>query len=185
MDNKNIETELKFLLMEQPDEFAKKFSGFRERIYQKTVMYDNDQGLMHKTNGRIRLRQTGEIVTLSYKLPISSETVKKEIEWETKIDNWLVGEELLKAMGFKETTSYEKYRTSFNYMNSKIEIDEYPFANFVEIEGEENIIKKNALDLGFDLTKALIKPCDTLFNEWRAERGLPLSLHMRFDNYDK
>jgi len=185
MNKIGVETELKFLIVEEPEKFAKRFGELKNRIYQKTVMFDNKQGLMQKTNGRIRLRQTGELTTLSYKLPILSEIVKKEIEWETKIDNWQVGEKLLKAMGFSETTSYEKYRTSFDYLGSKVEIDEYPFSTFVEIEGDENIVKKIALDLGFDLSKALTKPCDTLFNEWRKERGLPISLHMKFDNYDK
>ena len=185
MNKNSTETELKFLLTEKAEEFAKKFGGLKNRIYQKTVMFDNEQDLMQKTNGRIRLRQAGELVTLSYKLPLSSEIVKKEIEWETKIDGWLVGEELLKAMGFLETTSYEKYRTSFDYMDSKVEIDEYPFATFVEIEGEENAIKNIALHLGFDLTSALTKPCDTLFNEWRKEKGLSMSLQMSFENYNK
>jgi adenylate cyclase class 2 len=88
-------------------------------------------------------------------------------------------------MGFSQTTSYEKYRTSFDYMEVEIDIDEYPFVTFVEIEGEEELVKKIAVELGFDLTKSLTKACDTLFTEWRAERGLPMSLHMKFDDYDK
>jgi adenylate cyclase class 2 len=185
MKNNGIEIELKFLLQENPESFLKRFSKAGKRVYQKTVMFDNEQRLMKKTNGRIRLRQDGEITILSYKLPLSSNTVKKEIQWETKIDSWQVGKELLKAMGFKETTSYEKYRTSFEYKGSKIEIDEYPFANFIEIEGEEENIKKIALDLGFNLKKAITKPCDTLFNEWRAKKGLPPTNKMLFANYDK
>jgi hypothetical protein len=70
-------------------------------------------------------------------------------------------------------------------MGSKVEIDENPFSNFIEIEGDENDVKGIALDLGFDLVEALTKPCDTLFNEWRKGQGLSFSLHMRFDDYDK
>jgi adenylate cyclase class 2 len=185
MDKNHVETELKFLLKGDLQEFLKKFIGSKKRIYQKTVMFDNNEGLMQKTNGRIRLRQDNELITLSYKLPISSKIVKKEIELETKVDSWLVGEELLKVMGFKETTSYEKYRTTLFYEGVKIDVDEYPFSTFVEIEGAEEVVKSIALKLGFDLSSAIIKPCDTLFNEWRTEKGLPLSLHMKFDDYDK
>jgi adenylate cyclase class IV len=99
MNKDSLETELKFLFVGSLNKFIKKIGGSKNRTYQKTVMFDNNQGLMQKTNGRIRLRQTGEVVTLSYKLPISSKIVKKEIEWETKINNWKVGEELLKANG--------------------------------------------------------------------------------------
>lgn len=115
MKNSGIEIELKFALFEQPEVFLKRFSNPGKRTYQKTVMFDNSQGLMQKTNGRVRLRQDGEAVTLSYKLPLPSDTVKKEIEWETRVDSWEIGENLLKAMRFDETTSYEKYRTSFDY----------------------------------------------------------------------
>lgn len=185
MNNVGIEIELKFLLEESLEDFIKKFNIEPNRVYQKTVMFDNDHDLMQKTNGRIRLRQNGEKTSLSYKRPLPSEAVKKEIEWETCIDNWQTGEELLRAMGFHETTSYEKYRTSFDFNGSKIEIDEYPFANFVEIEGDEANVKEIAQSIGFDLSKALTKACDTLFTEWRASRGLPMKPHMMFQDYDK
>lgn len=191
MFNKNstgVEVELKFLLSESPEKFIGKFDDrakHAKRVYQKTVMFDNDQKLMQKTNGRIRLRQSGDIVTISYKLPLSSSEAKKEIEWETKIDGWKIGESIIKAMGFKETTSYEKYRTSFSYKDVQIEVDEYPFANFVEIEGEEEKIGKVANELGLDIKTALKDPCDTLFTKWRLARGLPMNLHMRFEDYDK
>ena len=186
MDNNGLEIELKFLLTTPISNFIDRLNVIKpNRLYQKTVMFDNDGGLMKETNGRVRLRQNGDKTTLSYKLPLPSETVKREIEWETNIDSWQVGEEILKAMGFHQTTSYEKYRTSFDYNGSKIEIDEYPFATFVEIEGGENDIKKIAEDIGFDLSKVLIKSCDTLFTEWRAERGLPMKPHMLFEDYDK
>lgn len=185
MKNDGLEIELKFFLEEPVETFIERLDVSPERIYQKTVMFDNGEGLMQKTNGRVRLRQNGEIITLSYKRPLPSETVKKEIEWETRVDNWQVGEELLKAMGFLETTSYEKYRMSFDFNGSKIEVDEYPFANFVEIEGDENDVKKVAERIGFDLSKSLIKPCDTLFTEWRISMGLPMKPHMLFKDYDE
>jgi len=184
----NIEIELKFLLTDPPEKLIEKFGDYAKqakKTYQKTVMFDNDQQLMQKTNGRIRLRQSGDIVTLSYKLPLPSSGVKKEVEWETKIGSWKVGENLLKAMGFKETTSYEKYRTSFNYKNTKVEIDEYPFANFIEIEGEEKDIVEIAKEINFDIKTALKEPCDTLFTKWRLAKGLPMKPYMRFDDYDK
>ena len=185
MKNSGIEIELKFALSKPPEEFLERFTNAGKRTYEKTVMFDNEQGLMQKTNGRVRLRQKGEIVTLSYKRPLPSDTVKKEIEWETRVDSWEIAENLLKAMGFKETTSYEKYRTSFDYEKAKLEIDEYPFANFLEIEGEEEVVKSVALNLGFDLSRALTKTCDTLFTEWRAAKGLPMKPNMRFEGYDK
>lgn len=67
----------------------------------------------------------------------------------------------------------------------KLDLDEYPFANFLEIEGEEDSVKKVASNLGFDLSAALTKACDTLFTEWRAAKGLVMKPHMRFEDYDQ
>ncbi|MCX6737051.1 MAG: class IV adenylate cyclase [Candidatus Parcubacteria bacterium] len=183
-----IEIELKFLLTDSLEKIINKFGDCvkqAKRTYQKTVMFDNEQRLMEKTNGRIRLRQNGDIVTMSYKLPLPSEDVKKEIEWETKVDSWEIGKNIIKAMGFNETTSYERYRTSFIYKDVEIEIDEYPFANFIEIEGEELKIREIAKEINFDIKNALKDPCDTLFTKWRLEKGLPMKFHMRFDDYDR
>ena len=185
MSNNGIETELKFLLEIPVKDFISRINISAERVYQKTVMFDNAEGLMQKTNGRIRLRKTDNKISISYKLPLSTKTAKKEIEWETTIDSWQVGEELLKAMGFHQTTAYEKYRTSFIYDGATVEIDEYPFSNFVEIEGDEENIKKIALKLGFDLTKSLTNACDTLFAEWRLQKGLPIKSIMMFEDYNK
>ncbi len=87
MNNNGIEIELKFVLEESVNDFLGRFKANPIRMYQKTVMFDNNEKLMQKTNGRIRLRQNGDDVTLSYKLPLPLETVKKEIEWETNIDS--------------------------------------------------------------------------------------------------
>ncbi len=188
-ERNGIEIELKFLLKEEtPEGFAKKFKnilGGTKRVYQKTVMFDNEQGLMQVTNGRIRLRQTDGRVTLSYKRPIPNGNIKKEIEWEVDVGDWRSMENILTALGFKETTSYEKYRSTYQYNNVKIEMDEYPFANFVEIEGKEDKIKETAQMLGFDLRDNLVDSCDTLFTKWRLQKQLPIKLHMRFDDYDK
>ncbi|MGI5826711.1 MAG: class IV adenylate cyclase [Patescibacteria group bacterium] len=180
-----VEIELKFKLDQPMKDFLAKIGVKTERVYQKTVMFDNEQGLMQITNGRIRLRQHGNEVSLSYKLPIESKIVKKEIEYETAIDTWEIGEKLLLAMGFHPTTSYEKYRTTFKHSEVKVEIDEYPFATFVEIEGEENRIKDVAIELGFNLKDALTEACDGLFLRWRKERNLPPKPHMLFEDYNK
>jgi adenylate cyclase class 2 len=182
-----IEIELKFPLSISREDFLVQCGESAEnavRIYQKTVMFDNDQKLMEATNGRLRLRTHGDTVTLSYKRPLPSHQTKKEIEWETTVDSWDIGVNIIQAMGFYETTSYEKYRTSFPYKDVKVEIDEYPFATFVEIEGDEDAIKSIATELGFDMSKALQESCDTLFAQWRKERGLSEKNHMRFEDYD-
>ena len=87
-------------------------------------------------------------------------------------------------MEFTPTTSYERYRTTLTN-KVKATIDEYPFTTFLEIEGDEDEIKRVAGELKLDLKDNLTDPCDTLFQKWRKKMGLDFKPHMLFDDYDK
>ena len=167
---------------------------FGVRKFEKTVMFDNEDGLMQTTDGRIRLRKNEWVVEgkklktalISYKKPLKSKDgeAKREIEIETGVEDFNKMKEILEKMGFKEVSSYEKYRTKAKNLDIDLTIDEYPFTSFVEIEGEENKIKESALKLGFNLEKHINLPADTLFNIWRKNMGLPEKMIMDFKNFN-
>ncbi len=164
----------------------------RGRAYEKTTMYDNDRHLMQRTNGRVRVRNIGDNrVEFSYKKPLADDGgPKKEIEYEVFLTHNHAADSLVhivENMGFHETTSYERYRTTYAHslQATKVTLDEFPFADFIEVEGSEKEASKTALALGFNVADHLNKPCDTLFNDWRAEQGLPATDHMTFADYDK
>ena len=59
-------------------------------------------------------------------------------------------------------------------------------SKYEELKGKlENKIIEIASKLNLNLKKNLTDACDTLFQEWRKERGLPFKPHMRFEDYDK
>jgi adenylate cyclase class 2 len=188
----NIETEYKFKI-----EDVNKIKSYLttmvaptyERQYQKNVMFDNSQELMQKTNGRVRVRQLGDTgrKALTYKKPLSSKNgAKREVEHEIEfLDLHGNIENILKAMGFLPTSSYERYRTEWRINNVLVALDEYPFANFLEIEGKPQDIQAMAQKLKLDISLALTDPADTLFQKWRADVGLPGKACMRFADYDK
>lgn len=191
----NIETEYKFLIKDKNnlilklDGMVKDSRKKKNRQYQSNTMFDNSSGLMKTTNGRIRVRvlgETGEKV-LTYKKPIDSEDgAKREIEYEIKFVDFSDNvEKILEMMEFLSSTSYERYQTKWTIGSTQISLDEYPFADFLEIEGEKEEITKIAVKLGYPVSDGLIKPVDTLFQEWRKERGLPFKPQMRFDDFDK
>lgn len=155
------------------------------RVLEKTVMYDNPEGLMQTTNGRIRLRISGKRCELSYKKPITRDGIKKEIEYEVEVSDFAQAENILNMLGFLPTTNYERFRTTLKKEGVKVTFDEYPFACFLEIEGKETKIKELAISFDFNLKGNLTEPCDTLFQRWRKERGLPFKPHMLFKDYNK
>lgn len=188
----NIEIEYKFEINDKNEiitllnKIAKKSY---DREYQSNIMYDNKDGLMQTTDGRIRLRYLGESGSkvLTYKKPLKSENgAKREIEYEINFsDNEEQIEKILNAMEFNITTSYERYRTEWILNYTHITLDEYPFANFLEIEGEQKNIEEVVKILNLNFKEALDKPADTLFQEWRKKKGLSFKGEMRFIDYDK
>jgi len=188
----DIEVEYKFKIEDKSALIAlldRKALNKKSREYQNNVMFDNPQKLMQVTDGRVRVRTSGESgnKTLTYKKPLPAENgAKMEIEYEiefTDINSQI--EKILEAMEFTPKTSYERYRTQWQIGNSHVTLDEYPYSDFIEIEGAKEEIELLAKEFGFDIARGLTKPTDTLFQEWRKEKGLPFKPHMRFYDFNK
>lgn len=165
------------------------FSKTSERILEKTAMFDNQENLMQKTNGRLRLRLAGHNCELSYKRPIGSGKIKKEIEYEVSVSSCRVVRKILKEMGYHPTTFYERYRATFKNADTKIKVtlDEFPFATYLEIETDkdERKVWKLSQSLGLDRRDNLVEPCDTLFTQWRISRNLKPRPDLLFRTYDR
>jgi predicted adenylyl cyclase CyaB len=193
MSNKhNIELEYKFWVKDKKSLIKilnGRASAKKPRQYQSSVMFDNPAGIMQKTDGRIRVRTFGDSgdKSLTYKKPLLSQNgAKREIEYEIKFhdpDGQI--EKILEAMEFRPTTSYERFQTGWEINGVQVTLDEYPFADIIEIEGEKKEIERLAQELGFNIQQGLTKPVDTLFQEWRKERGLGFKPHMRFEDFNK
>lgn len=189
----HLEIELKFKIQEdQLEDIQSSIESLgyisQWRKYEKTSMYDNRDFIMQKTNWRVRLRISWDHYELCYKKPIQDDSgIKKEIEYETVVGDADTTSKILNTMDFYEVSSYERYRTIYTHKNNtiKITIDEFPFSTFVEIEWDEWEIKSVAQELWFDFSHNLVKPCDTLFNEWRRSQGLEEKMIMSFDSYDQ
>jgi adenylate cyclase class 2 len=93
-------------------------------------------------------------------------------------------ERILEAMEFVAVSSYERYQTKWEVDGVVVTIDEYPFGVFVELEGNLSMIAELAERLAFDVDEALVEAIDTLFTEWRRNRGLEFKAEMRFEDFD-
>lgn len=158
-----------------------------KRVYEKTVMYDNPSRIMQVTDGRVRLRQTGDESEFSYKKPLTREGIKKEIEYEVVVSDFETTEKILEKLDFSPVSSYERFRTTMfdKKMIVKVTLDEFPFANFLEIEGPEKEITALVQVLGFSIKDNTTMSCDSLFQEWRGKKSLPFKPHLLFTDFDK
>ncbi len=194
MDKKSIEIEYKFFI-KQKNNIIKILNAFKKPEYvhqfQRTSMYDNKDKLMQKTNGRIRIREfkrkDGLYKSLSYKKPLLNKLkAKREIEYEIFFpDDKENIEKIIKEMGFSLVSSYERYQTLWLIDKTKITLDEYPFVDVLEIEGNLEEINKMASRLDLNIKESLSDPIDTLFTKWREKKGLKFTPFMTFETFDK
>lgn len=187
-----IEIEFKFEVdKKEIDKVLKKLKMtgylFGKKVYEKTVMYDNPAQIMQVTDGRVRIRQTGRSTEFSYKKPLTRKGIKREIEHEVTVSDFDTTQKILEMLEFRPVSSYERYRTTIlsPQKDIKVTVDEFPFANYLEIEGDEKKIRKLVRILGFSLNKNITKSCDSLFQEWRSSRGLPFRPHLLFSDFNK
>ena len=147
MGNKNLEVEVKF--------YIPALAAFREqllaagavlkkpRIYERNVRFDTADERLYRNLCLLRLRQD-TAVTLTYKstphdLPHSEAKVREELE--VQVSDFAMLAEIFKRLGFAPMQVYEKYRETFQWQDVEIVLDELPYGNFVELEGDEAGIK--------------------------------------------
>lgn len=170
------EIELKFLLNnEDRNKFIKNCDKFYEkatlRTKETTIMYDNKEEFMLKSDGRLRVR-TGHKNYLSYKKPFTRKGIKEEIEFETEINDTQQTIFILKEIGYYPVSGYTRYRTIWKKNKEKIFLDEFSFGRFVEIEGSKTGIKKIANMLDFDIKKNITKSYDGIYKEYCQAKNI-------------
>lgn len=195
--NQTIELEIKFLIdSNKVSELRKKIlklpkTAYKGKFYEKTTMLDNSIGLMQKDDARLRVRQINDKKTsknskieFSYKRRIKADGgIKQEEEIETvftaNVDLFF---QILKKMGYEITTSYERYRETYENEDIKITLDKFPFGHILEIEGEENNINKICGYLNLDAKKSYPLSCDDAYVELCEKASVKPKDHILFSN---
>lgn len=188
-----IEIELKFKIKDRRliEEKLKNNFNFVQKAFEVTEMYDNAQKDLFKIDARLRVR---EIIVLSdkkrfceltYKKPLSREAIKIEEEIKVVVDKYKELTVLLKRLGFVKVSSYERVRSTYHSGETEIVIDEFPFGDYLEIEGTEEAIKELAQQLGFKLNQNLTQSCDDIYAEIQQSLGKPIEDHIRFSEVKK
>ena len=108
-----------------------------ERILETNLRYDTPDLAMTKDHELLRLRQ--DFATrLTFKSPARIvEGVSQRQEIEIKVSDFATAQRLLNALGYQVTAIYEKYREAYQLNGLFVTLDEMPFGDFIEIEGED------------------------------------------------
>ncbi len=178
-----MEIEVKFYLR-QLEDIRKRLMAhgallITDRLLERNLRFDTLGRELADKKHVLRLRQDNR-ATLTYKRP--SGQVETREEFEIEIDDFESGRKILEALGYTVTTTYEKYRETYQIDSIQVMLDELPFGCFVEIEGPSiELIHQMSDQLGLpwerrvqasylELFDRIRRPLNLEFNELTFER---------------
>jgi adenylate cyclase, class 2 len=187
MSNNNQETEAKFYLAHRHrmiarlDELTARL--VQPRVLETNLRFDLPDGSLTSTGRVLRLRQDTQ-ARLTYKGAGQNKSgILDRQEIEFIVEDNQKARQFLEALGYRKSIYYEKYRATYELDDALIMLDELPYGNFLEIEGE-TVEQIQALATQFQLNWSAAIPSSytSLFDELR--RRLQLSFQdISFENF--
>ena len=142
------------------------------RVYERNVRYDSADGALTAAGVVLRLRQD-EAVKLTYKADASMERgIVSRFEAEVELSDFKTMDVILKRLGYEVALIYEKYRTTYTLEGAEIVLDELPFGNFTEIEGDEVDIERVVHSLGLGGARRMAGSYVDIFWDVKSRLGL-------------
>ena len=123
------------------------------RSFEDNRVYDDEQLSFARCQRLLRLRSTQGRHLLTFKHPpehgAQGTRYKVRVEHQCEVSDADEMEKILIALGYHQTWRYQKYRQSYELGGVHVEIDELPFATFIELEGPPAEIDAAARKLGY------------------------------------
>jgi adenylate cyclase class 2 len=153
------------------------------RVLETNIRFDLPDGGLRSEGRVLRLRQDAD-TKLTYKDAGKNEQgVVNRTEIEFVVEDFEKAKNFLEALGYQKLIQYDKYRTTYNLDTCYIMLDELPYGNFVEIEGEDIATIHNiAQQLNLDLRASILTGYIDLFENTRKTLGLTFT-DLTFANF--
>jgi adenylate cyclase class 2 len=188
MADRNLEIEVKFLVGDlaavRRRLLALGASLHKARIYERNVRFDNPWDGLRMQGKLLRLRQDAR-ARLTYKgepqTAVDSEARVRE-ELEVEVDDFQMTCDLLQRVGFEPKQVYEKYRETFHFGQVEVVLDELPFGDFVELEGDDEAIQAAAAALDLDWERRILANYLAIMANLQERFGLSFE-DVTFDNF--
>jgi adenylate cyclase class 2 len=155
------------------------------RVREINLRFDRPDGELRNSFRVLRLRQD-DIARFTFKGPSVEETggilSRPEIEFE--VGDFDSAKQFLEAIGFQVVVFYEKFRTTYELNNTHIMLDELPYGDFLEIEGDNVEMIHSAADLlGLNWDAMVKAGYHALFERVAGKYGLDVS-KLSFENLE-
>lgn len=147
------------------------------RTYETNARYDLPDGALMQSRRTLRLRQDSRArLTLKGDPPshvISEAKVREELELEVSDGSTMAL--ILARLGFQEQERYVKYRETFALDGVEVVVDELPFGDFVELEGQEACLREIAQRLGLEWSERITESYLSLVQRFCRHHDVQLS----------
>jgi adenylate cyclase, class 2 len=187
MSDSGQETEAKFYVrdLERIKKSLENLSAHldQSRVLEMNLRFDLPDTSLRAQGRVLRLRRDTE-ARLTYKGGNkNSRGVLSREEIEFVVGDFEKAKKFLEALGYQQIFYYEKYRTTYELDKTLIMLDELPYGNFVEIEGEtEETIRALSERLELDWEATIERSYSALFEQ--VQKSLNLSFRdLSFENF--
>jgi len=144
----------------------------KPRVFERNLRYDSADGSLMEAGVVLRLRQD-ETVKLTYKADASIERgIVSRFEAEVALSDFETMDVILRRLGYEAALIYEKYRTTYTFEGAEIVLDELPYGNFTEIEGDAATIERVIEILGLGGARRMAGSYVDIFADVKACLGL-------------
>lgn len=183
----NTEIEVK-LLVRDLQRLATRLTSLGARLiqprtYERNLRFDRPDASLRLARQVLRLRQD-DAARLTFKGPgqaVDGIYTRQEIEFV--VEDFDKARSFLEALGYQAVMFYEKYRTTYDLGSTLVMLDEMPYGNFVEIEGESAAAIHALSDqLGLDKSCNICASYTALFDQVRQTLGLSFT-DLSFGNF--
>mgnify|MGYP001765447479 CR=1 FL=1 len=173
------EVEVKFYLSDKTsfEDRLRRIGGdlIHERVLEKNYRFDTPDLALSREHRVLRLRQDDAAI-ITYKGPstiVDGVVDRQEIEFT--VSDFNAARQLLESLGYQQSISYEKWRTTYQLDELEITLDEMPFGNFTEIEGgDAKAIQSVARKLALEWTTGITESYLMLFDRVKKQKMLEL-----------
>ncbi|MHB1023075.1 MAG: class IV adenylate cyclase [Acidobacteriaceae bacterium] len=154
------------------------------RTFESNTLYDTPARDLRQQGQLLRVRQYGELWTLTHKARPANESdwpaqYKHRIETETTLADGAAMAAIFRQLGYEPVFHYEKWRAEWSDSVGHLVIDETPIGNFAELEGPTEWIDRTLHLLEIDPSICITESYGKLFLAWKENSGSPAE-HLTF-----
>lgn len=159
----------------------------KPRVYEHNIRYEDANNSLSPNGIVLRMRQDSR-ARLTFKAPPAEgadlpANVRTRFEAEVTVDSFETMDLILRRLGYHPNVVYEKYRTTYEYGEVEIVLDEMPFGSFIEVEGQADGIEAALLALDLAAAPRILGSYMDLFARVRQALALDVP-DLTFANFE-